>query len=149
MAPDPATASPDRLPARAESREMRDDGSHEWRTGFPGDYDKGMSMPQTASEPAQQPERSDSAASKRTAPDDDRPPWRAEGARSAATRGRRLPPQRPSLWVALAVLLAIDWILVLAYQPSVPQRVTVPYTYFTQQIQQGNVARSEEHTSEL
>ena len=53
---------------------------------------------------------------------------------------RRPPPQRPSLWVALALLLALDWILVLAYQPSAPPRVTVPSSYFTQQIQAGNVA---------
>ncbi len=107
----------------------------------PGDYDKGMSMPQTAGEPAQQPERSDSAASKRTASGDDQPPWRVEGARSAeGTTGRRLPPQRPSIWALLAVLLILDWALVLAYQPSVPRRVTVPYSYFTQQIRAGNVA---------
>jgi cell division protease FtsH len=105
-------------------------------------------MPQTTSEPAPPSERSDSAPSKRTTPDDsrqrrqdDRPPWRVEGARlPKGSTGRRTPPQRPSLWVALALLLAIDWIFVLAYQPSVPTRVTVPYTYFTQQIQQGNVA---------
>ena len=49
-------------------------------------------------------------------------------------------PAAEHLWVAFALLLALDWILVLAYQPSAPPRVTVPYSYFTQQIQQGNVA---------
>ena len=97
-------------------------------------------MSQTTDEPAQQPERSDSAARKQTTPDGRRPPWRVEGARPQAKTGRRPPPQRPSLWVALALLLALDWILVLAYQPSAPPRVTVPYSYFTQQIQAGNVA---------
>ena len=98
-------------------------------------------MPQTTSEPKQQPERSDSGTSKRTAPDTDQPPWRVEGARSPDGKtGRRLPPQRPSLWALLALLLILDWVLVLAYQPSARERVTVPYTYFTQQIQAGNVA---------
>ena len=97
-------------------------------------------MSQTTDEPAQQPERSDSAARKQTTPAGRRPPWRVEGARPQAKTGRRPPPQRPSLWVAFALLLALDWILVLAYQPSAPPRVTVPYSYFTQQIQAGNVA---------
>ena len=74
------------------------------------------------------------AARKQTTPAGRRPPWRVEGARPQAKTGRRPPPQRPSLWVALALLLALDWILVLAYQPSAPPRVTVPYSYFTQQI---------------
>ncbi len=94
-------------------------------------------MSQTTSEP----ERSDSATSHRTTPDDDRPPWRVEGARFPEGKtGRRLPPQRPSLWALFALLLILDWALVLAYQPSAPQRVTVPYSYFSQQIQAGNVA---------
>jgi cell division protease FtsH len=106
-------------------------------------------MSQTTTEPAKQSERSGSTPSKRTAPDtnragrrDDRPPWRVEGARlPGANAGDRPVHKRPSSWlVALLVLLALDWILVLAYQPSVRSRVTVPYSYFTQQIQQGNVA---------
>src|SRR5579862_4541497 len=105
-------------------------------------------MSQTATDSPPQSERSESSTAERAAPDnsrsqreDDRPLWRIEGAREPedGTAGRT-PPQRPSLWVALAILLALDWIFVLAYQPSVPARVTVPYTYFTQQIQQGNVA---------
>ncbi|MGO9954485.1 MAG: ATP-dependent zinc metalloprotease FtsH [Solirubrobacteraceae bacterium] len=40
----------------------------------------------------------------------------------------------------LAVLLALDWILVLAYQPTTPAQVTVPYSYFVSQIEQRNVA---------
>ena len=98
-------------------------------------------MPQTTGEPTQPPERSDSVASQRTTPDNDRPPWRVEGARFRQGKtGRRLPPQRPSLWALLALLLILEWVLVLAFQPSVPRRVNVPYSYFTQQIQAGNVA---------
>src|SRR5689334_21019344 len=99
-----------------------------------------MSMSSPTTDPVKQPEQSDSTASKRAVPDNDRPYWRVEGAREPqSSSGRRTPPQRPSLWVALALLLALDWILVLAYQPSTHPRVTVPYTYFTQQIQQSNV----------
>ena len=101
-----------------------------------------------STEPAQQPERSDPSASQRTGanrqttPDDRGPPWRVEGARQpeGATGGRPV-HKRPSSWlVGLLLLLALDWILVLAYQPSSQPRITVPYSYFTQQIQASNVA---------
>jgi cell division protease FtsH len=42
--------------------------------------------------------------------------------------------------VLLGLLLALDWFVVLASQPSVPARVTVPYSYFVSQIHQSNVA---------
>jgi ATP-dependent Zn protease len=41
--------------------------------------------------------------------------------------------------VLLALLLALDWILVLVFQPSAHPRVTVPYSYFTRQVGAGNV----------
>ena len=101
-----------------------------------------------STEPAQQPERSDPSASQRTGanrqttPDDRGPPWRVEGARQPeGTTGGRPVHKRPSSWlVGLLLLLALDWILVLAYQPSSQPRITVPYSYFTQQIQASNVA---------
>jgi cell division protease FtsH len=101
-----------------------------------------MSMPQTTTEPDRQSEPSESTAAKQTTPSDTRPPWRIEGARSPReTTGGRPAHKRPSSWlVALLVLLALDWILVLAYQPSTVTRVTVPYSYFVQQINVGNVA---------
>jgi cell division protease FtsH len=75
-------------------------------------------------------------------PANSRPPWRVEGARrpSDAGEGRRPPHKRPSLWALLGLLLVLDWALVLAYQPSPVTRVTVPYSYFVSQIQDGNVA---------
>lgn len=76
-------------------------------------------MSQVASQPNQS-ERSDSAASKQTRPSDGRLPWRVEGARPQGTTGWRPPAKRPSAWVLLAVLLALDWILVFAYQPTTP-----------------------------
>jgi cell division protease FtsH len=101
-----------------------------------------------STEPSQQPESNDSSAAQRTgtnrqtAPDDSRPPWRVEGARPPqGTSARRPVHKRPSSWlVGLLLLLAFDWILVLAYQPSSQPRITVPYTYFKQQIQASNVA---------
>lgn len=77
-------------------------------------------MSQVASQPNES-ERSDSAVSKRTTGSTSRPPWRVEGARRPqGTTGWRPPAKRPSVWVLLAVLLALDWILVLAYQPTTP-----------------------------
>jgi len=96
-------------------------------------------MSQRASQP-NEPNRSGSTAPKQTTTGDARPPWRIEGARQPreATRWRP-PPKRPSLWALLALLLVLDWVVVLAYQPSVRPRVTVPYSYFVSQIDQGNV----------
>jgi cell division protease FtsH len=94
------------------------------------------------SEPSKQADQSDSAAAKQTPPTQSRPPWRVEGARpSTGERGGRPVHKRPSVWlVALILLLTLDWLLVLAYQATAPTRVTVPYSYFTQQVQTGNVA---------
>jgi cell division protease FtsH len=71
-----------------------------------------------------------------------RPPWRVEGARQPSDSGtaRRPPHRRPSLWGLLALLLVLDWFLVLAYQPSTVKRVTVPYSYFVSQVDHSNVA---------
>jgi cell division protease FtsH len=51
------------------------------------------------------------------------------------------PPHRlRAFWIVLAVLLAINWILVLATASSGPPRVKVPFNpYFLQQVQSGNV----------
>jgi cell division protease FtsH len=44
------------------------------------------------------------------------------------------------MWLVLAALLTLNWALVLAYQPTSPARVTVPYSYFLSQVNSGNVA---------
>jgi len=86
-----------------------------------------------------------------TPPDDevsphprDHQPWRVEGARPAAepTTTRGAPPhKRPSVWLLLGTLLALNWLLVLALQTdTAPIRVTVPYSFFHTQLQQRNVA---------
>ena len=82
---------------------------------------------------------------------DSRPPWRVEGARwpSDTGTGRRPPHTRPSLWGLLALLLVLDWFLVLAYQPSTVTRVTVPYSYFVSQVDHSNVASITAHGSTI
>jgi cell division protease FtsH len=46
----------------------------------------------------------------------------------------------PRFWITLLVLLAINWFLVPLLLPEVQDRVTVPYTFFKQQVAAGNVA---------
>ena len=103
-------------------------------------------MPQTTN----QANPSDSSESKRTTPSDDSSPWRVEGARpSRETSEGRAPHKRPSVWGALALLLALNWILLVAYGSSTPSRTTVPYSYFTQQVKSGNVATVEGQGSSI
>jgi cell division protease FtsH len=51
------------------------------------------------------------------------------------------PPHRwRGFWVFLTVLLALNWLSVLLFQPSAQPRVDVPFSpYFLQQVQAGNV----------
>ena len=44
----------------------------------------------------------------------------------------------PRFWVTLLVLLAINWLLVPLLFPEPQDRVTVPYTFFKQQVAAGN-----------
>ncbi|HEY3230618.1 MAG TPA: ATP-dependent zinc metalloprotease FtsH, partial [Roseiflexaceae bacterium] len=46
----------------------------------------------------------------------------------------------PRFWVTLLVLLAINWLLVPLLLPEPQDRVTVPYTFFKQQVAAGNVS---------
>ena len=48
----------------------------------------------------------------------------------------------PRFWVTLLILLAINWLLVPLLFPEPQDRVTVPYTFFKQQVAAGNVSRS-------
>jgi len=97
-------------------------------------------MPQTTTEPAKQSERNDASSTRQATPSRSRPPWRVEGARpSETTKSARSPYKRPSMWLVLAALLTLNWVLVLAYQPTSPARVTVPYSYFLTQVESGNV----------
>jgi cell division protease FtsH len=69
-------------------------------------------------------------------------PWRVEGARPKPELPPTAPPphKRPSIWLLLAGLLALNWFFALTIQPSTVTRVTVPYSYFSAQLRDGNVA---------
>ena len=100
-----------------------------------------MSQSNTQSQSSNEADRIDAGPSTRTPAGDRRPPWRVEGARPSDPSTRSRPPhKRPSLWVLFAVLLALDWLFVLTYQPGVPIRLPVPYSVFVSQVQAGNVA---------
>jgi cell division protease FtsH len=46
----------------------------------------------------------------------------------------------PRFWIMLLILLAINWLLVPLLLPEPQDRVTVPYTFFKQQVASGNVS---------
>jgi cell division protease FtsH len=73
---------------------------------------------------------------------DDPPPWRLEGAPSsrkgpAASARRRFLSSRKA-WLVVAALLALNWFIA-ARLHSPERRATVPYTYFREQVERGNV----------
>jgi cell division protease FtsH len=81
------------------------------------------------------------ATGERRGPDET--PWRVEGKRSesksdGAVAGMRPPGGRRFWWFILA-LLALNWLIV-ALMPSGGGRIEVPYTFFRQQVERGNVA---------
>jgi cell division protease FtsH len=70
-------------------------------------------------------------------------PWKVEGARppaEAEPTPPTLPHRSPSIWLLLVALLTLNWVIALAIQPSSPLRLTVPYSFFSRQVQAGNVA---------
>jgi cell division protease FtsH len=110
--------------------------------------------PNMPSPAAAEPARSDTAArvpaadapprspdSDRAGERADRQPWRVEGAPAEQPGGRQKPPE----W--LRILRRLWWVILLAlvinyFFASVllsPQRTTVSYTFFRQQVQAGNV----------
>jgi cell division protease FtsH len=95
--------------------------------------------------PTTPPNSNESAAAdpppKQSQQSDGRPPWRVEGARPKDdTAAGRPAHKRPSMWVVLALLLALNWVLVLTLPSAGPQRIGVPYSYFTSQLSAGNIA---------
>src|SRR5262245_11252799 len=78
-----------------------------------------------------------------------RPPGPEEGRGATATSGQR-PEDRqdmrttmrsPRFWITLLALLALNWLLVPLLFPQPQDRVTVPYTFFKQQVASGNVSK--------
>jgi cell division protease FtsH len=77
-----------------------------------------------------------------------RPPGPEEGRGATATSGGSSdqPDMRgmmrgPSFWITLLILLALNWLLVPLFFPQPQDRVTVPYTFFKQQVVAGNVSK--------
>src|SRR5215207_8465583 len=77
-----------------------------------------------------------------------RPPGPEEQRGATATSGDQ-DGQRPSwldtfrtprFWVSLLLLLALNWFLAPLLFPETIDRVTVPYTFFKQQVLAGNVS---------
>ncbi len=76
-----------------------------------------------------------------------RPPGPEERGGATATSRDNKPPEpgmfgrmrAPNFWIALLVLLAINWFLVPLIFPEANDRVTVPYTFFKEQVAAGNV----------
>ena len=76
-----------------------------------------------------------------------RPPGPEEKRGATATSGKRPEDQQdmrttmrsPRFWVMLLVLLAINWLLMPFLFPEPQDRVTVPYTFFKQQVAASNV----------
>jgi cell division protease FtsH len=94
--------------------------------------------------PATTPQRGEKAVPPAPMPRD-RKGWRV----APAPDGRGLPEEhKPSpphrwrgLWIFFVVLLALNWISVLVFQPSSEPRVTVPFSpYFLDQLNAGNVS---------
>src|SRR5579871_213110 len=86
-----------------------------------------MSTPSAARPPAQ-PERS--------------PRWRVEGHRPQPQQQ----PRRPMgfgarLWLAILVLLAVNIVASTFFTTSPPSRLNISYTYFQQQVADGNVSQ--------
>jgi cell division protease FtsH len=97
-----------------------------------------VAMSEPASDSSHEPRRDLPAA------EHPRRPWKVEGARTPA-QGEpgpqpTLPHRRPSIWLLLVALLTLNWVIALAIQPSSALRLTVPYSFFGQQAQAGNVA---------
>ncbi len=77
-----------------------------------------------------------------------RPPGPEEKRGATATSGDRNGGQpnmwgsmrAPRFWITMLVLLAINWFLVPLLLPEPRDRVTVPYTFFKQQVAASNVA---------
>ena len=78
-------------------------------------------------------------------PADGKPtPWRVEGGRPSQSDAKRKPPMWPPpggrrFWVFVLVLFAIN-VWVSTQVPDQAARLTVPYTFFREQAEAGNVA---------
>ena len=89
------------------------------------------------------PDRRDGEDARRA---DDGPRWRVEGARDPKHEGKgksassrfRIPGSR-RFWILVAILLLINWWLASQIREPEP-KLSVPYSVFRQEVQQGNVS---------
>ena len=87
-------------------------------------------------------------SNKRSRPDDkaERQPWRVEGGRDvedegrAGRRGMPRPPGSRRFWYFLLGLLLLNIVLGQLIPSSKDKRIDVPYTFFREQVQAGNVS---------
>ncbi|MGZ4195700.1 MAG: ATP-dependent zinc metalloprotease FtsH [Solirubrobacteraceae bacterium] len=71
-----------------------------------------------------------------------RDPWHVEGSRQREKSQRTGKSGVLSLWVFIAAVLLVNWILVLAFSPHTGViRVNIPYSVFRQQADKQNVAQ--------
>ncbi|MGY1644299.1 ATP-dependent zinc metalloprotease FtsH [Geodermatophilus sp. SYSU D00703] len=69
----------------------------------------------------------------------DRPePWRVEGMREDSSTSRQQPRRGGGFWWLVAAALAVNWI-VMSVVMGPPARTDVSYTFFTEQLDAGNV----------
>ncbi len=106
---------------------------------------RGESSTSGPGQPAEHPQAARQAPTqdRQAPPSDSTPqPWKVEGARSPEKAGANQSPphKRYAVWLVLLVLLAANWVFALALSSNSPTRVTVPYSYFTAQVQSLNVA---------
>ena len=89
-------------------------------------------------------------AAEREAPREskDPSPWRVEGSREAEAGSPRPPWRARSFWLTLIALLVINFVLGAALAPGTG-RENVPYSFFRNQAQAGNVADVESKNDEI
>ena len=90
------------------------------------------------------PEDQPSSWSSTPAPMRDKQGWRvapAPDGRGTPAEHKPTPPHRlRGFWIFFAVLLALNWLSVLVFQPPGQPRITVPFSpYFLTQVQEGHV----------
>ncbi len=71
-----------------------------------------------------------------------RPPGPEQPRLGGKDEERRPPwlPRMSWMWIVLFIFLAINWLVAPLVAPDQPERVTVPYTTFKEQVEAGNVA---------
>jgi cell division protease FtsH len=98
-----------------------------------------MTSPDASARPARLNRRPSSARDRRTNPA--RPPGPEQSRRvSGDDGGSRWLPKSSWPWLLLAVFLAVNWFVAPLVAPEGPERLTIPYTTFKEQVAAGNVS---------